>query len=63
VKEEAKGETQLQIVPKAKGRIQQVRINVLPDGGATLAIGTTEYEPIIYAGTMTPDKALRRKKR
>ncbi|MBS1615522.1 MAG: DUF4251 domain-containing protein [Bacteroidetes bacterium] len=50
VKEETKNETQIQLVPKAKGRILQVRLNVLPGGGTTLAIGNTDYEAITYAG-------------
>lgn len=61
VKEEVKNEIQIQLVPKAKGRIQQVRFNVLPGGYATLAIGNTDYEAITYAGKITALKPSHKK--
>lgn len=54
VKEEVKNEVQIQLVPSARGRVEQVRLNVLPGGGTTLTVATTEYEPIIYAGRLIP---------
>lgn len=62
VMEAAKYERQIQLVPKTRGRIQQVRLNVLPGGHSTLTIGTTDYQPITYAGNLEAVK-LKKKRR
>ncbi|MEO6832944.1 MAG: hypothetical protein ABI378_10635 [Chitinophagaceae bacterium] len=60
VLEATKNEWQIQLVPKIKGRIQQVRLNVLPGGHTTLTVGTTGYEPITYAGNIVANKKLKK---